>query len=161
MNKFYGKYRGKVANNIDPMQLGRIQVSVPSVLGDGSLSWAMPCVPFAGSGVGFFMIPPNDANVWVEFERGDIDYPIWTGCFWGVGEVPATPAVAEVKVIKTADVTLTLSDLPGVGGCTIELKNGQKIKLGSLGVEIVFNQTRKINLEAMQVSINGNALEVM
>ena len=74
--------------------LGRVQVSVPAVLGDGRLSWAMPCVPYAGSQVGFFAIPPVGANVWVEFEGGDPDYPIWSGCFWGTGEVPATPAMA-------------------------------------------------------------------
>jgi len=101
MNDFYGKYRGKVENNVDPMQLGRIQVNVPAVLGEGRMSWAMPCVPYAGSGVGFFAIPPNGANVWVEFEGGDPDYPIWSGCFWGTGEVPAQPAVAEMKVFKT------------------------------------------------------------
>lgn len=85
MKRYYGKYRGKVENNIDPMQLGRIQVSAPAVLGDGTLSWAMPCTPYAGSGVGFFAIPPVGANVWVEFEGGDPDYPIWAGCFWGTG----------------------------------------------------------------------------
>ena len=88
MTQFFGKYRGTVANNIDPQMMGRVQVSVPSVLGEGQLSWAMPCVPYAGSGVGFFAIPPNGANVWVEFEAGDPDYPIWSGCFWGMGEAP-------------------------------------------------------------------------
>lgn len=77
--QFFGKYRGKVENNIDPMMMGRVQVSVPAVLGDGGLSWAMPCAPYAGSGVGFFAIPPTGANVWVEFEGGDPDYPIWSG----------------------------------------------------------------------------------
>ena len=58
---FFGKYRGKVVNNLDPMQLGRVQVSVPAILGEGRMSWAMPCTPYAGSGVGFFAIPPVDA----------------------------------------------------------------------------------------------------
>jgi hypothetical protein len=62
--QFFGKYRGSVANNIDPQMMGRIQVSVPAVLGEGSLSWAMPCAPYAGPGVGFFAIPPNGARVW-------------------------------------------------------------------------------------------------
>lgn len=121
MREFFGKYRGKVENNVDPLQMGRIQVSVPAVLGDGRLSWAMPCVPYAGKGVGFFAIPPVGANVWVEFEGGDPDYPIWSGCFWGRGEVPAEPAVAEMKVFKTDSITLILSDLPGGGGLTLEV----------------------------------------
>ncbi|MCB1831203.1 MAG: baseplate assembly protein, partial [Gammaproteobacteria bacterium] len=68
MTQFFGKYRGSVENNVDPQMMGRIQVSVPAVLGDGTLSWAMPCVPYAGPGVGLFTLPPNGANVWVEFE---------------------------------------------------------------------------------------------
>ena len=88
--RYFGKYRGQVEINLDPMMQGRVQVSCAAVLGDGQMSWAMPCSPYGGSGVGFFMIPPVGANVWVEFEGGNIDYPIWSGCFWGVGEVPAT-----------------------------------------------------------------------
>ncbi len=120
---FFGKYRGKVANNVDPQQLGRIQVNVPAVLGDGRLSWALPCMPVAGSNKGFFAVPPKDANVWVEFEGGDPDYPIWTGCFWDVGsKVPAKPAAEQVTMIKTGAATLTLSDLPpDKGGFTLEV----------------------------------------
>ena len=161
MPQFFGKYRGKVENNVDPMQLGRIQVSVPAVLGDGTLSWAMPCVPYAGPQVGFFAIPPRDANVWVEFEGGDPDYPIWSGCFWGVGEVPALPALAEMKVIKTDGLTLTLSDLPGIGGITLETSSGQKLKLTAMGVEIDNGQGAKITLTGPQVSVNNGALDVM
>ncbi len=141
MKKYLGKYRGKVENNIDPMQLGRVQVSVPSVLGDGKLSWAMPCVPYAGKGVGFFAVPPVKANIWVEFEGGNIDYPIWSGCFWGIGEVPAKPAIEQMKVFKTDSVTLTLSDVPGAGGFKIEVNPPgaalpASINLDSKGIEI-------------------------
>jgi hypothetical protein len=165
MPNYFGKYRGKVENNLDPMMLGRVQVSVPAVLGEGTLSWAMPCVPYAGNGVGFFMIPPVDANVWVEFEGGDIDYPIWSGCFWGIGEVPATPAVPQMKVIKLDSITLTLSELPGVGGVTLEVSppsvglplkmtfdvNGIKLEAGPLGT---------VELTPAGVKINSGALEV-
>ncbi|MBE9470897.1 MAG: baseplate assembly protein [Chloroflexi bacterium] len=160
MSQFFGKYRGQVENNIDPQQMGRIQVSVPAVLGEGTLSWAMPCVPYAGSGVGFFAIPPNGANVWVEFEGGDPDYPIWSGCFWGIGEVPALPAVAEMKVLKTDTCTVTLSDLPGIGGVTIETATGMKIVLTATGIEIDNGQGGSIKLTGPQVSVNNGALEV-
>ena len=120
-SQFFGKYRGKVENNIDPMLMGRVQVSVAAVLGDGRSSWAMPCAPYAGSGVGFFAVPPVGANVWVEFEGGDPDYPIWSGGFWGFGEAPASPAIPQMKVFKTDGVTITINDLPGAGGLTIEV----------------------------------------
>ncbi len=73
--RYFGKYRGQVQNNLDPMMQGRVQVSCAAVLGDGQMSWAMPCSPYGGSGVGFFMIPPVGANVWVEFEGGTSTIP--------------------------------------------------------------------------------------
>jgi hypothetical protein len=165
MPQFFGKYRGKVENNLDPMQLGRLQVSVPAVLGEGRLSWAMPCVPFAGSGVGFFAIPPTGANVWVEFEAGNPDYPIWSGCFWGVGEVPALPAVAQMKVIKTDTITLTLSDLPGIGGVKLEVNppavaTPLKLVFDVSGIEIS-NGAASVKLTPASVSVNNGALEVI
>ena len=161
MTEYFGKYRGTVVNNIDPMQQGRIQVSVPSVLGGGQLSWAMPCVPYAGSGVGLFLIPPVDANIWVEFEAGDPDYPIWSGCFWGIGEVPALPAIAEMKVLKTDSCTITLNDLPGIGGVTIETMTGMKIILTATGLEIDNGQGGSIKMTGPQVSVNNGGLEVI
>ena len=161
MTQYFGKYRGTVANNIDPMQQGRIQVSVPSVLGGGQLSWAMPCVPYAGSGVGLFLIPPVDANIWVEFEAGDPDYPIWSGCFWGIGEVPALPAIAEMKVLKTDSCTITLNDLPGIGGVTIETMTGMKIIMTATGLEIDNGQGGSIKMTGPHVSVNNGGLEVI
>ena len=161
MSQFFGKYRGTVANNIDPLQLGRVQVSVPAVLGGGRMSWAMPCVPYAGSGVGFFAIPPNGANIWVEFEGGDPNYPIWSGCFWGVGEVPALPAIAEMKVFKTDTATITLNDIPGAGGITIETALGAKIVINAQGIEINNGQGGVIAMTGPQVSVNNGALEVI
>lgn len=161
MSQFFGKYRGTVANNMDPLQQGRVQVSVPAVLGDGSLSWAMPCVPYAGDGVGFFAIPPTGANVWVEFEGGDPDYPIWSGCFWGTGEVPAMPALPLMKVFKTDTATITLDDTPGAGGITIETVSGMKIDFTIAGIEISNGQGGAIKFTGPQVSVNNGALEVV
>jgi Type VI secretion system/phage-baseplate injector OB domain len=165
MTEFLGTYRGKVENNVDPLQQGRVQVSCPAVLGDGRLSWAMPSVPFAGSQVGFFAIPPVGANAWIAFEGGDPDYPIWTGCFWGTGEVPAMPAVADKKVIKTGSVTVELSDLPGAGGVTIEVvppavTTPLKIVLSSSGIELS-NGSASVKLTPASVSLNNGALEVI
>jgi hypothetical protein len=154
-----------VENNLDPMQQGRVQVSVPAVLGDGTLSWAMPSVPYAGPGVGFFAIPPVGANIWVEFEGGDPDYPIWSGCFWGIGEVPALPAIAEMKVLKTDGITLTLSDLPGAGGFTLEVgppvvPMPLKLVFNASGIEIT-NGGASVKLSPVSVSLNNGALEVI
>jgi uncharacterized protein involved in type VI secretion and phage assembly len=158
---FFGKYRGQVVQNLDPQQQGRVQVSCPAVLGEGRMSWALPSAPYAGNGVGFFAIPPVNANVWVEFEGGDPDYPIWSGCFWGTGEAPAQPAVPGMKVLKTDAATITLNDLPGASGITIETTTGMKISLTATGLEITNGQGANIKLSGPQVSINDGALEVI
>lgn len=164
--EFFGKYRGQVENNVDPLQQGRVQVSCPAVLGDGSLAWAMPCSPYAGSGVGFFAIPPNGANVWVEFEGGDPDYPIWGGCFWGVGEAPTLPtAIPQMKMLKTDGITLTLSDVPGAGGLTLEagppaVPIPVKITMDASGLTLEHGAA-KVQLDPVKVSVNNGALEVI
>lgn len=167
MAEFFGKYRGQVVNNIDPNRLGRVQVRVPAVLGDGRLSWALPCAPYAGSGVGFFAVPPIGANVWVEFEAGNPDAPIWSGCFWGDGEAPVSNPVPFEKVFKTDSLTLKLDDTPGAGGFTLEVAAPAvavpiTISCTSSGIEISTGGARIAMAAAPpSVNINNGALEVM
>ncbi|HVS82557.1 MAG TPA: phage baseplate assembly protein V [Pyrinomonadaceae bacterium] len=89
--KFFGKYRGVVTNNIDPQQMGRISAQVPAVLGPGQTARALPCVPVGVSKTAGSSLPKVGANVWIEFENGDPDLPIWSGCFFAnSGETPAS-----------------------------------------------------------------------
>jgi hypothetical protein len=145
-------------NNQDPMQLGRLQVTAPAVLGEGRLSWAMPCVPYAGKNVGFFALPPTDANVWVEFEGGDPDYPIWSGGFWDKGQVPAKPAAVDLKVFKTESIRLALNDARGAGGLTLDVgapavKLPIKISVDGRGVQL--------SLQSVTVKVTARSVEVL
>ncbi|MBS0150795.1 MAG: hypothetical protein JSR31_07615 [Nitrospira sp.] len=157
---FYGKFRGVVSDNRDPLMLGRIRAKVQDVFGEQESGWALPALPYAGKNVGLFLIPPTDASVWIEFEHGDPEYPIWTGCFWAQGELPASPAVAEMKVLKTDAGTITLNDVTGAGGITIETTAGMKIVMNAMGLEITNGQNASIKLTGPQVSVNSGALEV-
>lgn len=154
--KYYGKYRGVVSDNDDPMKLGRLQVKVQDVLRDSDSSWAMPSVPYAGKSVGLFLIPPKDALVWVEFEHGDPDYPIWTGCFWASGEVPAS--AIETKVLKTDAGSITLDDTKGSNSITIDV-SGLKIVIDANKIKLS-NSSQTIELTSSSVKINDDALEV-
>jgi uncharacterized protein involved in type VI secretion and phage assembly len=118
--KFYGKYRGLVVDNADPLGLARLKVQVPAMPGASLESWALPCVPYAGTGgdarvVGLHLIPPLGANVWVEFEGGNLNHPIWAGCFWGDGQ-PLAPNTlspdgpSSAKVLQTQASTFILED---------------------------------------------------
>ncbi len=163
--RHFGKYRGMVLNNVDPMQMGRLQVQVPDVLGEAMSSWAMPCFPVAGQQMGFFSLPPVGAGVWVEFEQGDADYPIWSGCWYGsAAEVPAlalasTPLSAFV-LQTTGQITFELSDLPGAGGILLKTATGAMIMINETGITISNGQGATILLTGPTVTVNGGALVV-
>ena len=162
--RFYGKYRGSVTDIQDPLLIGRIRARVPDVMGDLESGWAMPCLPFGGSGMGFFALPKVGAGVWIEFEHGDPDYPIWSGVWFGsVAEVPPVllaPPYKKVLLKTEGGHSIILDDTPGIGGITLETSGGQKIVINALGIEITTGQGGTIKLAGPQVSINNGALEV-
>jgi uncharacterized protein involved in type VI secretion and phage assembly len=162
---FYGKYRGVVTDNKDPLMTGRVKARVPDVMGDKETGWAMPCAPFGGSGVGFFALPTVGAGVWIEFEHGDPDYPVWSGCWFGsAADMPPILLAPPYKktLIKTeGGNSVLLDDTPGIGGITLETSGGQKVVMNATGVEITNGQGASIKLTGPQVSINGGALEVI
>lgn len=170
--RHYGKYRGTVLDNVDPLQIGRIVVEVPDVLGETPSSWAMPCVPTAGIQAGTFVVPPIASQVWVEFEQGDPDYPIWTGGFWGTAaDVPvlalAPPAIEpgqNIVLQTTGENSLILSDAaatPATGGIVLKGTSGAMIVVNETGIYISNGQGATITLIGPTVAINGSALTVV
>jgi hypothetical protein len=181
--RYYGKYRGTVINNVDPEGRGRLMALVPDVLGLTPSTWAMPCVPFAGIQSGAFVVPPVQSGVWIEFEQGDPDYPIWTGGFWGlVAEVPGspvspTPAAPPVPpgqnivIQSTGQNRLLISDaapsvpapggVPGVGGITLRSTTGATIVVNDAGIFIDNGKGASIKLVANVIDLNNGALTVL
>ena len=153
----YGKYRGTVAANVDPEGKGRLLVEVPEVYGPGGSNWALPCLPFGGLGEGWFAVPPIRADVWVEFEKGDINQPIWTGCFYGVASPPGS--LFTEKVLKTLTAELKLDDAGGI--VTITTVSGAEITLMPGSVKIANGMGATIELIGPSVKLNGTALEVI
>lgn len=135
----FGKFRGLVSDVDDPQNQGRIRATVPEVLGTEVSGWALSAAPYAGPGVGNFMIPPVGAGVWIEFEAGDVSRPIWTGCFYGDGDRPKDQAGIEatppLKIIRSEQglmvsidddgQTISLSDDSGANIVTIEVQAGK------------------------------------
>ena len=170
--RYYGKYRGLVIENIDPEQIGRIIVQVPDVLGEIPSSWAMPCVPAAGIQSGCFIVPPIGSQVWVEFEQGDPDYPIWTGGFWGlVADIPvlatvppAVPPGQNIVIQTTGQNTIMLSDAvptPVTGGIVLKSASGAMIVVNETGIYISNGQGAMITLIGPVVDINTGGLTVL
>jgi uncharacterized protein involved in type VI secretion and phage assembly len=173
--RYYGKYRGTVINNVDPNGLGRIQVLVPAVSPLPLANWALMCTPVGGPQHGMFAVPPPTAGVWVEFESGNPDYPIWAGCFYGAGfESPKqapqpNPVMQSITLQTPTQNCLVINDLPGPGGAIQIRIHGQTMvtvaegyielnnKLGAT-IKMVGPQ---IEIDALKVTINKGALEIM
>lgn len=164
----FGKYRATVVNNVDPMQIGRIQAMVPDVAGFVPSTWAMPCVPAAGINTGFFTVPMIGAGVWIEFERGNPDYPIWVGGYWGTAaEVPllahaVPPGVTGFTIQTPLKNGLVISDVPGPsGGILIQTTTGAMISVSDAGIIISNGKGAIINMTGPTVDVNLGALTVI
>jgi len=134
----FGKYRGYVIDNNDPQAMARIRATVPAVLGDAPTAWALPCLPYAGDGIGFHAVPSIGSGVWIEFEAGNPDYPIWSGGWWPSEQIPSdeegNQARPPLKILRSEtgllmslddkETTITLSDANGENLLTIEAANG-------------------------------------
>ena len=168
---FFGKYRGTVSDNADPTNRGRLKVNVPAVLGTVE-AWAMPCVPYAGAGVGFYSLPEPGTGIWVEFEGGDPSFPIWSGCFWGDGELP-DPGGADIKIWKTEKLTFRMDDAAdelkaqttssSVVTLATDIKSesgGATHTVGSTGVVSELG-AGKVEVTPSTVKVNNGAIEVM
>ena len=155
-NRFFGKYRG-TATDVDATTL-RIKAKVPAVLGGQPTGWCEPCVPFAGKGVGLAFLPEIGSGVWIEFEGGDVSYPIWVGCYWRDGEVPSD-ASPSVKAIVTKSGHKILLDDDGES-ITISDPNENSITLDADGIKLKRGDTT-ILLDDSKVDLNDGALEVL
>jgi uncharacterized protein involved in type VI secretion and phage assembly len=165
---YFGKHRGTVINNLDPMQMGRIQALVPDVIGDLPSSWAMPCLSVGGMQGGMYTVPVVGSGVWIEFEQGDPDYPIWTGCFFGsAAEIPpmakaVPPGVPGITLQTPLQNGITISDVPGpTGGILLKAASGASIAINDVGITISNARGALITLQANTVDVNGGALTIV
>ena len=155
-NRFYGKYRGTVTE-VDSATL-RLKAKVPAVLGEQATGWCRPCVPYAGPSVGFAFLPEVGAGVWIEFEGGDVSYPIWSGCYWRDDEQPSD-ATPTVKAIVTQSGHTFLFD-DDAGSITLRDPNNNTLTLDSSGITIE-HSGKKIVINDTEVNVNDGSLEVM
>lgn len=167
--RYYGKYRGTVESNADPEFLGKIRVFVPDVFGPGIAHWAMPCLPYTGVNAGFLALPLPGAGVWVEFEQGDKDYPVWVGGFWGTAaELPLLsntarqplPAVTMQTPGKNGVVISDALGPMGMGGVVLQSATGATIAVNDTGIYIDNGKGAQITLVGPSVTVNAGALVV-
>ncbi len=168
-NKYYGKYRGFVVDNADPEQRGRLRLKVPSILGEAETAWALPCLPFGGlKDQGLFTIPEIDAQVWVEFEEGELSHPIWVGTFWqkqGDAPVELEEDPPTQRSLKTpAGHLLMFEDAEDKESFRLEHPKGAKLEIdpeGTVTVTDAEGATMTLDAENGKITVedsNGNQL---
>lgn len=163
--RYYGKYRATVINNVDPENRGRVQVQLADRYGLFPSTWALPAFPVASIQHGVCVIPPLRASVWIDFEAGDPDFPVWSGSFFeNPGEMPVlaaagTPVAPNIAMQTTGQVALVLSDNPAVN-VLIKTLTGAMIQIGESGILISNGKGASILLSGPSVTVNGGALTV-
>ncbi len=124
----------------------------------------LPCAPVAGPGMGVFVAPPAGAQVWLQFEAGDPERPVWVGGYWSSpAELPpAALAGADIVLQSSLQNGLVISDLPGpAGGLLLRSASGATIRVTDTGIAIENGQGASIVLSGPTVTINGGALEIV
>ncbi len=154
--RYYGKYRGQVTDNDDPDNLGRIKAKVPRLLGDEEIGWALPAFAYGGaSEQGLFAVPDTGAGVWIEFEGGDLSYPIWSGTWYTSDAIPESARPGK-KVLKTkSGHKIVLDD--DRESLEITDSNGNSIKMDADVIKISVGDAIKIVVEAPQIELVENA----
>jgi hypothetical protein len=159
--RHWGKYRGTVVDNLDDPPSGRLLVSVPGIV---ITNWALPCVPLTDLMMGTFMRPRIGANVWVEFERGDPNKPIWVGCWWGEGQIPvmaeeynAVPIVAAMT-IESGTAGISICDVPILAGGDTP---GNVNIIADEGAVTIALSPGSVSITAPAVTINAGTFDVI
>lgn len=165
--RYFGKYRATVLNNLDPQNQGRILVQLGDCYGLFPSTWALPSFPFAAKGMaGIVALPQIGSAVWVDFEAGDPDYPIWSGGFFpdpsgfpALALAGATPATPNIHLQTTTGTSITLSDNP-LQQVLIKTASGASVMIGSLGITLDAGPGGMISMIGTIVNINNGALVV-
>jgi hypothetical protein len=165
--RYYGKYRATVLNNLDPRNQGRIMVQLADIYGLFPSTWALPSFPLAGINAGAVALPAIGSQVWIDFEAGDPEYPVWTGSFWPdpggfplLALVGATPATPNIHFQTSTGVSVTLSDNPAQQ-VMITTPTGCLLSMGVAGIVLSVGGAMSIAITPGGVIINGGALTVI
>ncbi len=157
-HRFYGKYRGEVYEVGSGDNAGCIRAKVPTVFGDDVISgWAYPASPYAGDGYGLYLMPETGDPVWIEFENGSIELPIWTGAWWRNGTLPDPKDPSQRVLTSKQGMQIIFDD--DANKLTLKHPGGASIELSDSGI-VLQAGSRKIEITSSSVSVNDGSLEV-
>ena len=160
LGKYYGSYRAYVYNNEDPLDMNRVQLIIP-MLNPTAVdeTWAFPKNSWGGKDYGINLLPRKTDMVWVEFQNGDPDYPVWSHASYAKGEKPKEFSSINHYGFKTPRGTLiVINDNKGEEEVLVRLNNKAewvKIKKEELEVEA---KLIKLGTNGDEAAIMGETL---
>jgi len=156
-SSYFGKYRGIVTDVDDPNNQCRIRATVPAVLGEQPCGWAMPAAPFAGDGHGMVMLPKVGSGVWIEFEAGRLDNPIWSGAWWASGQRPDPQGPAVRVIVSEKGHKVILDD--DAGEVKVVHGSGPEIKMTATEIVLTCGAC-EIKISSENISLNNGLIKV-
>lgn len=155
---YSGVYRGTVYSNRDPANQGRLKIQIPQLLAATPTEWAWPVTDEIVQN----KLPEVGQGVWVMFEGGNIDFPIWLGVFGKpqtsgsrmyVGSLPSDSYPATIVTsagfsgklhLQLIDTLIALANAVNTLETDVSTLQGQ---VSSLQSDVTDLQTRVTNLE--------------
>ena len=172
MKTYPGLYRGTVMPLPDPEFRGRLLLTIPDVLAFIPSTWAEPCAPLSGppGPMGVYMVPPPGAGVWVMFEHGDVNKPVWIGCrFDTMADPPidvkmSNPLDPSIVIQTLLKNTLVVSDLPPTpitGGIMLRSTTGAMIVVNDSGIYLNNGKGAMISMIGKAIDFNVGAMTII
>lgn len=160
--QYFGKYRAQVVDSEDPKKRGRIRVLCPATLGDSKSNWCNPCIPVTYEKGGDFAIPKVGETVWIEFEGGDVNKPLYVGNWWSENNTPSEPYDVHTRYsywdnVKEKKVGIQSPNQPEryemtVGGCLTKIVKDESIEF-SVGASLI-----KMEVDKITISVGGSSI---
>ena len=170
-NTYPGLYRGTVLPFPDPEFRGRLLLTIPDVLAFVPSTWAEPCTPLSGppGPMGVYMVPPPGAGVWVMFEHGSVNNPVWIGCRFDTSADPpidaklSNPVNPSIVIQTLLKNTLVISDLPPTpitGGIMLRSTTGAMIVVNDSGIYLSNGKGATISMIGPTIAFNLTAMTI-
>lgn len=160
IGRYYGTYRAFVYANTDPDNMNRLQLIIPHLNATApSTNWAWPMGMWGGKDYGVQMLPKVGDMVWVSFENGDPNFPLWKHAGYGKEELPSEFSTPQHYGFKTPNGSiLVINDNEGEEEILVKLKTGLEwIKINPEQLE---NEAKLIKLgkEGEEWAVMGETL---
>lgn len=168
--RLYGLFVGKVTNNQDPDNLGRVKFSILALSSTEESQWAPVAAPMAGNQRGVYFLPEVDDVVLVAFEQGDPNFPYVLGALWNGKDAPPvtnSDGKNNVRIIQSRsghvvklndeDGKETIEIIDKSGKNSIVIDTAKNTLTITADKDIVLSATQgKIKLDAKNVEIGSS-----